>query len=37
MISLSQRLNHIHTHLWQVHLFEFQYKCKGEEGMQEKK
>ena len=27
MISLSHRLRHIHTHFWQVHSFEFQYKC----------
>ena len=27
MISLSHGLGHIHTHFWQVHLFEFHYKC----------
>ena len=27
MISLSHGLRHIHTHFWQVHLLEFQYKC----------
>ena len=27
MISLSHGLRHFHTHFWQVHLFEFQYKC----------
>ena len=27
MISLSHGLRHIHTHFWQVHSFEFQYKC----------
>ena len=25
--SLSHGLRHFHTHFWQVHLFEFQYKC----------
>ena len=27
MISLSHGLRHFHTHFWQVHQFEFQYKC----------
>ena len=27
MISLSHELRHFHTHFWQVHSFEFQYKC----------
>ena len=27
VISLSHGLRHFHTHFWQVHLFEFQYKC----------
>ena len=27
MISLSHGLRHVHTHFWQVHSFEFQYKC----------
>ena len=27
MISLSHGLRHFHTHFWQIHLFEFQYKC----------
>ena len=27
MISPSHKLRHFHTHFWQVHSFEFQYKC----------
>ena len=32
MILLSYGLRHIHTHFWQVHVFEFQYKCITEKG-----
>ena len=27
LFSLSHGLRHFHTHFWQVHWFEFQYKC----------